>query len=692
MKKRIKFGSFLQKLKMNIHSIRLKLILVFLIPIAFLIFLGIISYRLAATGLVDNYETNGRVSLDMMGEYYELGLDNISNKAIQLVTDDTIQKYYSQFYSSNPTEEASRKSEVQRKILAIDAADEFISDIYVFANYGYPVTSAGTMNKGFHEEFLTSQEAEALTASGCSELWIGTHPAIDAAFPKNSSKYGLTYLKKLNNSGFQQIGYIVIDIDEAFFLNLLSKTDFGENSITGFVTNDGVSVLNGAFDEGFDITGEAYYQKALAGEKELSSEYVSFQKETYLFIYSKLTIGNSMVFALIPETKVISQAENVKIITIIVVIITSIIALVVGILISNGIGSTIRKTNQVLSVVATGNLKVCAEVHRKDEFLILGNSINHMLGSMKELIEKMFQVSSNTAVSAQEIAIASETLLVTSKNITNSVSDIEQGVQQQAGDAENCLARMFELANQIAVVQDSTQEIERIADNTKLSVDNGLSSIHDLSDKHSATTAITKSVITDIEQLEQESKSIIDIIKTMDEISEQTNLLSLNAMIEAARAGEHGRGFAVVADEIRKLAEKSQNEAQNIKMIIQNIQNRTRATVSTARKAEDIVASQEETLRRTTLNFDEVNSHVMKLTDHLNKISLGIESMGQAKEDTLSAIENISSTLEETVAASTEVSTTAENQQSFVEQLGRAAMQLGNDARNLKETVSIFQI
>ena len=90
--------------------------------------------------------------------------------------------------------------------------------------------------------------------------------------------------------------------------------------------------------------------------------------------------------------------------------------------------------------------------------------------------------------------------------------------------------------------------------------------------------------------------------------------------------------------------------------------------------------------------FDEVNRHVGNLSDNLEKIAQGIVTMGIAKENTLLAIENISSTLEETVAASTEVSTTAEKQLISVEQLNKAALQLGDNARNLEETVRIFHI
>ncbi|MDF2942713.1 MAG: methyl-accepting chemotaxis sensory transducer [Herbinix sp.] len=682
----------IHKIKIDIFSIKLKLICVFLIPVAFLIFLGMISYRQASKGLIENYESAGKVSLDMMGEYYELGLDNLASKAIQLTTDDTIQKYYSGYYSNKPTEEASRKSEVQKKILAIDAADKFISDIYVFADYGYPVASAGTMQKTFYEEFNKSVDALGLVDTSETAIWKGTHPSVDNVFPTNSSEFALTYIKKLSNSSFQQIGYIIVDIDKAFVMDLLNKTDFGDKSITGFVTKDGKASLSGNFTEGYDITQEPFYQAAVTNEAELNAEYVNFQEQSYLFIYSKLKVGDAITFALIPKTEVIKQAESVKVITVIIVILTCLIALVVGILIANGISGTIHKTNRVLSTVATGDLNVDAGIRRKDEFHVLGQSINHMLDSMRSLIIKMLGVSKSTSESAKEVAGASETLLITSKNIASAVSDIEQGVQHQAADAENCLLRMSELAQQITLVEASTVEIAKIAGNTKNIVNDGLNSMQELSEKAKNTTEITQSVIHNIENLEIESNSIIDIIRTMNEITEQTNLLSLNASIEAARAGSFGNGFAVVAGEIRKLAEKSSGEASRIKTIIDKIQNRTKETVIAARKAENIVATQEETLHATRNTFDEMDRHVEALTENLMKISSGIETMGKAKEVTLSAIENISATLEETVAASTEVSATAENQLTSVEQLNKAAQGLSADAVNLEETVRLFKI
>jgi methyl-accepting chemotaxis protein len=92
----------------NMHSIKSQLISAFLIPVAFIIILGVVSNQKASKGMIENYESNSRVSLDMMGEYYELGLSNIASKATQLATDEVVSRYYSKYYAKDPTEEAKR--------------------------------------------------------------------------------------------------------------------------------------------------------------------------------------------------------------------------------------------------------------------------------------------------------------------------------------------------------------------------------------------------------------------------------------------------------------------------------------------------------------------------------------------------------------------------------------------------------
>ena len=300
-----------------------------------------------------------------------------------------------------------------------------------------------------------------------------------------------------------------------------------------------------------------------------------------------------MICSLIPQSIITKQAEGVKTATMMVVFFASIIAIIIGSVMSSSISRAIEKTNRTLEKAADGDLTATINLKRKDEFLNLSNCITMMINSMKSLILKMNGVSNTVTVSAQEISSNSELFLQAAKQISSAVTDIDLGLSQQATDAERCLIQMEGLSNQIDTLTNNTRDMNSIACFTSQVVDSGIVIIDELNLKSKDTANITKSVIKDIEHLEVESMSISSIVETINSIAEQTNLLSLNASIEAARAGESGRGFSVVADEIRKLAEQSAASANQIGKIIDNIQTQTKKTVLTAKKAEDIVVSQE---------------------------------------------------------------------------------------------------
>lgn len=206
------------------------------------------------------------------------------------------------------------------------------------------------------------------------------------------------------------------------------------------------------------------------------------------------------------------------------------------------------------------------------------------------------------------------------------------------------------------------------------------------------TVNITNAVITGIETLEQSSKSISKIIGVINEIADQTTLLSLNASIEAARAGEAGRGFAVVADEIRKLADQSVDSVNQIRSIVDDITARTKDTVTTAKQAEQVVAVQEESLKNTMIVFNDIQSQVGELITNLGHITTGVEDIAQTKVMTIESIENISAVSQETAAAAEEVTDTADRQMQSVEDLNRAAQSLNENAAALSEAINLFKI
>lgn len=674
------------------RSIRVRLIGAFLIPAVFIIILGVVSYFLASRGMVSNYVDSSKVSLNMMGEYFDLELTNISSKAIDIISDETTQRYYSKYYSDKPTEEISRYKEIQKKILAATAADKSISDITVFANYGHPVSTAGSLKDGFYTDFTASEDYALLTGGGQEVNWIGSHSYLDQVLKMNSSDYGISYVKKITNTGYKQIGYVVVDVDKNFFAGILSKSGFGKGSINGYVTADNKSIINGEENGNQKVTETAFYQAAIRGGKASGADYVVYNGEDYLFIYTRSALNGSVTFALIPDVLVTEQADAVKVITMVIMMLAVIIALLIGFFISGGISSAIGRTNRILDIAATGDLRQDINLKRKDEFHLLAGSINSMFRGMRDMIRNILAISRQTALMSVKVSDTSEVLVNASRDIAMTVAEIDQGISSLARDSQNCFNRMSDLAGQIGMQEENAGSIRTIAGDTDVTLKKGLQNMEDLKKKQKDTSEITQKVIGNIQNLEKQSDAIIEIVEAINEIAEQTRLLSLNASIEAARAGASGKGFSVVADEIRKLSDQSLKEAGRIGEIVARIRQSTQETAFVATNANDIVTRQEDTLKETLNAFHGINSQVSRLTGSLNEMIAGLGRIGELKNETLTAVESISATLEETSAASAQLGTTADQQILAVEGLNKAVEELNGETENMENSVRIFKL
>ncbi len=678
----------------RINSIRAKLILAYLVPVILIIILGVLSYSQSSKGLVESYESSTLSTMNNMARYFNFGVETVAGKAKTLNTNDILVKYYSGEYQDDKDEETKRFKEVKSSIIKEILSQDYIANVYIISSYGTAISGSNTAaNKLMYDDFMKNGEGSILKTSGADGIWVGSHPYLDSLSSTKDTTYSFSYIGNLKGTDGKPVGSIVLDVDYNYVKLTISDSGFPAGSVVAYISGDGREIISGVIPEGFKFTEQTYYQKAIAATRIMEgSEYVTFDGGKYLFTYSKVDNSGSILCSVIPEKVIVAKANEVKKITLLVSILASIIAISLGTFIAYGFSSTIRKVNHVLNMAEQGDLTHHTSIKRRDEFHILGKCINDVIDSMQKLIRKMTGTSATVSKSANVVSESSEILVNATRHISDAVNDIEKGVSQQAQDAENCLHQMADLADKINGLYSGTHNIEQIAGNTKTIVGSGMGIVDNLSIKAKDTSNVTKTVISDIQNLETESQAIAGIIETINGIAEQTNLLSLNASIEAARAGEFGKGFSVVATEIRKLADQSLRASNEIAKIIKKIEDQTKKTVNTAKYAQSIVASQEEALISTVNVFQDINQHVENLTDNLNQISLGVESIEHAKDDTLRAIESISATAQEAAAATQELSVTAENQLEEVHRLNSVVQQLNSDAVNLEESVKVFKI
>lgn len=672
---------------MGLRGIQVKLIGAFMIPVILFVIIGFMIYSKCSTTLNSTYEASANTSVGTLEEYLGLGFENIELMATRLSINSAITSYYT-------------GSEVKSESMLMDAkvalsnestADKFIDHIIVCAKSGTACSEKGAIRGDVYNAFAESEEGKNVESEiGMGSMWISSHPAIDEVTGYDSDEYALSLVTVLKNNSNKSVGYIIIDVKTSFIQDILDNAQISDNSIKGFVLEDGSQVLSG--DSDIKFTDTDFYQEALTGENLQGSKEVSYEGADYLFTYSRIEGTNMLVCAMVPQKEIMAGAQAILRYTLIAVAICAVIAIVVGSVLASGISKAIRKVNRVLKKTSDGDLTGQLSMKRKDEFNVLSSSITNMIGSMKDLILKMTNVSGHVSDSAVQVGTNSEVLLEVTKDITEAVDYINSGISQQAQDTESCLEQMNGLAERINVVHENTDEISEIAQEAQEAIENGMVIVANLGEKVQGTTEVTETIIREIRELSKESIAINSIIGTINEIAEQTNLLSLNASIEAARAGEAGRGFAVVSEEIRKLAEQSGNAGNQIGEIINHIQERLAATIETAGLAGESVAFQTEALNNTVDVFKNISQQVSKLAEDVEKITQSVGGIEQAKEDTMNAIESISTTSNQTESASEELARSTEKQLQAVEVLNDAVKRLQMDAEDLDTSVSIFKV
>jgi methyl-accepting chemotaxis protein len=463
------------------------------------------------------------------------------------------------------------------------------------------------------------------------------------------------------------------------------------SGLLAIVTEDGKELAIGDGQDSI-FKKEDFYQKAVAGVDTNGSNYVKYNKEDYLFSYTKIGDTNAMLCALMPKSTITSQTDGIKHITVIIVIIACLVAILTGITISTGIVKTIREIISGLKKAAKGDLTVEFHTKRKDEYKILIDEIQNTFMNMKNLIIQVDTLSHIVSESTEGVNTTSLSFLKSTENISCAIHEIEQGVMQQAKEAEECLVQMDNLSNRIEIVNDKTKEIKEIANSTKVSIIEGSNCTENLNEQTRSTIEITTDIIQSIEQLAMKTHTITEITNVIDDISNQTNLLSLNASIEAARAGQFGRGFSVVADEIRKLAEKSKKSVSDIEQIIQSIQDDTKNVAYTARTAETVLGLQKSAVENTTASYRIINESVEQLIVYLKYISDNVGNIEESRVSTLGAIENISAVLEEIAASTNSVNQAADIQLHSVEDLTGSSQTLSENADELLQAVKKFTI
>ena len=630
--------------------------------------------------------------IEKTGDFYKILFQTADSKSQQFSSYSDVRNYYSGLYKNDPKIEKEIFLEINGKAISETISDKNINTISVLSPYGQLITSNGQIKKEAYEKYISTEDGSLVSGMKGNAIWRGDNYLLDEELNIPKKQYGITISRQIMNNQMKSVGILIVSIKSESLIAPLESIDLPKGSKCAFVTPDGREFTSEGENGTNDFFGQKYYKDSLESEEYKGIRQLNYNGEEYLYMHYKVEDTGCMLVTLIPKAEIIKQADEIKNMTIIIVIIATLIAVIVSFILANGIGREIHKVTNTVKKVSEGDLTVNCSTKRKDEFSLLSKNIMEMLKSIKKLIHQTRDVSNLVIGSSKSLTNASVKLVESSKDITGIIEEMDNGIGRQVEDAKVCLNKMENLGEKITNVNEGTIKISEFAATTKEIVSEGILTIKQLVNKSDETSKITNSVIENIENLEKESFFIRSIIDTINSIAEQTNLLALNASIEAARAGSAGDGFAVVAEEVRKLAEESLNASNRISEIINGINSLTQNTVDTAKRAEKIMISQDEALQKTIESFKDITNHVEDLTSDIEKISLRIKDIEKTKNETEYAIGNISNVIRETAEASSKVQESADSQLSEAKFLNISAEELRKYSEELQDAINSFKI
>ena len=346
-----------------------------------------------------------------------------------------------------------------------------------------------------------------------------------------------------------------------------------------------------------------------------------------------------------------------RVIAIILVVITTIVCAIVIFVMDRTIARPIKRMVILVNDLTTGDGDLTKRINASanDELGDLAAGFNKFIENVQEIIGEVKVSADDVASGNNQLAATMEELSANFDSQSSQIGDIVMNMNNISSLSDN-------VANGLGESRNVLSEAAQLAHN-------GTDQLNGVKDRILMINRQTDALASTIQRLSESSGQIGEILVVINDIADQTNLLSLNAAIEAARAGEAGRGFAVVADEVKKLAERTQKATSEIEGIISALQKESESASDEMKKADEVVAEGVRSIDETIRGFGEVVSGVDSANKDIENVNGMVNEQNSAVQIVSENTSMIASGIEESNSAVGEVTSTVSHLQERAERL-----------------------
>lgn len=353
----------------------------------------------------------------------------------------------------------------------------------------------------------------------------------------------------------------------------------------------------------------------------------------------------------------------------------------------------LKKIELAALKAASGDIKEDAEIPKSDdEIRSLGIAFNHMLKSLREMVQNIEENFKATNEKVLTISNESTRAAEQADNIARTIFEISSGAENSAVSIQSTAESVEDVMEIAQKVQTNAKNSEDLSKHMVNELQTSKEVIHSLISGIERIANDNEKSLQVVQRLEENAKQIEDIIKVVGEIANQTNLLALNASIEAARAGEHGKGFAVVAEEVRILADESAKAVSGITELIKTIQEEVQNVVVQIHTQVDSANHEVKKGTQTNVVIEEMTNTIHQVAESVKQISLLVDQQMEGIKNTSIQSQEVAAIAEETSAGAEEVASATEEQTVVIENVEKLAQELRKQAEKLKGTIERFKM
>ena len=415
-------------------------------------------------------------------------------------------------------------------------------------------------------------------------------------------------------------------------------------------------------------------------EKKVSGKSYDFcTLDGNMTVFKEVNGTNWLLVSYVPTSVVLADLVGLRNLMIIFSIISILVLCVLIERVTHVVIRPVKEMTRVITSMASGDFTVSMKVKGNDEIAVMGRSVEHFIASMKEMIRQMGHVSDRLEKQAGSSKNVSGEMNSAANIQSQSMTELNATVDQLSVSVNEIAQNATQLAG---VVADTKEDSDKVEDKMRTTVEVSEKGKADMESVGNALHNIEISIHNleeAVDKVGTASGEIVDIIKLIGDIAEETNLLSLNASIEAARAGEAGRGFAVVASQIGVLAKNSADSVAHITSLINEINGLVDDAVKQAGNSASDIESSADLIHTAVDTFDQIFQNIQE-TSHL--IEDVVEKINQVDQ----VATNVAAISEEQAASSDEILATSESMLQQAKSISKNSEQVEAEAGNLAES------